>query len=104
MKQMIVGVKLSLLGRFNGNVGQVVSAVCGAFGLDLRFADFKACKDNSLTGGKIPDVVCMTSQGELRIIGEVKTPWIKEHGLEEAYRRGRVKLDRIFGQIALKCS
>ncbi|PLB47797.1 hypothetical protein P170DRAFT_510546 [Aspergillus steynii IBT 23096] len=100
-EHVAVGDETGVQGRFNQNVGQTLTAACGAFGLDLSFADYKACADGSLLG-RVPDSICMTSQGALRAVGEIKTPWVAAHhiqnmdiGYSDKQRR------RALGQISL---
>lgn len=77
IEHVVVGDETGVQGRFAENVGQVLTQVCRAFGLDLSFGDYKATTDWSVDG--VPDSVCMTSARALRILGEVKTPWVKSH-------------------------
>lgn len=48
--------------------------------VNCRFGDAKACTSKDLGG--VPDIVCMTEDGEARIVGDLKTPWA--HDLESA--------------------
>ena len=60
-----------------------MTGVFTAQGMDLSFGDFKA----SIPPRRIryvPDIACMeATTGDLRFIGEMKTPWLDEHNLEE---------------------
>ncbi|OKO95184.1 hypothetical protein PENSUB_11263 [Penicillium subrubescens] len=48
--------------------------------IDLRFADFK-CLGSPYTG--VPDVILKNSNNELKVIGELKVPWIEQHKLAD---------------------
>ncbi|KAE8333817.1 hypothetical protein BDV39DRAFT_198728 [Aspergillus sergii] len=67
-------------GRTQQNVGQVLSAVCVAMGVDMGFTDFKATIGTRINV-KVPDMVCMTTAGGLRIVGEMKVQWVHDHQL-----------------------
>ncbi|KAE8164788.1 hypothetical protein BDV40DRAFT_298107 [Aspergillus tamarii] len=77
-----------------------MSAICKSLQIDMCFADYKATIGPRI-GQKTPDLVCMTIAGNLRIVGEIKVPWIKEHdiaaALEDVFP---CKVSRLFGQIA----
>ncbi|OJJ38819.1 hypothetical protein ASPWEDRAFT_89636, partial [Aspergillus wentii DTO 134E9] len=69
--------------RFNSNVAIYMSPICDAAGVDITFGSFKTCLRVQSSSG-IPDVVCRTNGGGLRVVGEVKTPWIMAHTLARA--------------------
>ncbi|KAN0067753.1 hypothetical protein V8E54_014000 [Elaphomyces granulatus] len=80
-----VGVRLGdetgVQGQFQQNVGNTMSSIFQVFG----FVDYKA-SSNPRISGRVPDVVIMTeSTGNLRVVGEVKTPWIRQHNLRSIY-------------------
>ncbi|KAJ5214565.1 hypothetical protein N7449_001734 [Penicillium cf. viridicatum] len=67
-------------GRFLQAVGHSVSAALNAQGINLVFADFKC------TGTKYsctPDVVVMQKEGNLRVVWELKVPWVEVHKLHQ---------------------
>jgi len=68
-------------GRFEQHIGQVMSAIFGSYELNLVFGDFRA---STSTYTKVPDIACMDLSGELRFIGEMKTPWVLDHLLQAA--------------------
>lgn len=68
-------------GRFEQNVGQVMTAVFASQGIDITFGDFKC---SAASYRKIPDVAGTTWLGALRFVGELKVPWVWEHSLENA--------------------
>ncbi|KAN0067111.1 hypothetical protein V8E54_014758 [Elaphomyces granulatus] len=76
-----------------------MSAVSVAMGVNLVFADYKASQGRA-TGSKVPDITCMTQNRAVRILGEIKTPWVNQHDLEAAIMIGGARFRRVFGQIA----
>ncbi|KAB8207799.1 hypothetical protein BDV34DRAFT_223003 [Aspergillus parasiticus] len=100
LEHFAVGDEGGLQGRTQQNVGQVLSAVCAAVGVDMSFADFRATIGTSING-KVPDMVCMTNAGGLRIVGEIKVPWVNDHKLANTLTGGNQhRIQRLFGQIA----
>jgi hypothetical protein len=83
--------------RFVQNIGQVMSAVSVAMGVNLVFADYKASQGRA-TGSKVPDITCMTQNRAVRILGEIKTPWVNQHDLEAAIMIGGARFRRVFGK------
>lgn len=80
------GDEISIVGRFNQHVGQVLSAVFQTLGWDIKFADFKTVKGKGKRkkkkmGKKVPDTILVTSNGTALVVGEAKTPW--KHVFEE---------------------
>ncbi|KAI2791878.1 hypothetical protein POX_c04758 [Penicillium oxalicum] len=73
-----VGDEHGVQGRFQQSVGSVIGHVCAAQGIDIHFADFK-CIGSPYTS--IPDVILKSTHNELKAVGEIKVPWIKEHSL-----------------------
>ncbi|KAL5340320.1 hypothetical protein BJX70DRAFT_396829 [Aspergillus crustosus] len=61
----------TIQGRFQAQVGTVLTAVSEAAGLGLAFGDYKATTDR-ISGPKIPDIAIMTEIGDTRAFGEVK--------------------------------
>lgn len=49
-------------------------------GVNCRLGGAKACTSKDLGG--VPEIVCMTEDGEARIVGDLKTLWA--HDLESA--------------------
>ncbi|KAI2730069.1 hypothetical protein CBS147332_1921 [Penicillium roqueforti] len=97
-----VGDEHDLQGRFQQAIGQVFGALLEAQAVNLHFADFK-CSGRGYKN--LPDVVGLstTVQGrdELRLIGELKVPWvIPHHSLSYAYGRPQ-RLKHVLGQPIL---
>ncbi|CEJ60285.1 hypothetical protein PMG11_08865 [Penicillium brasilianum] len=67
--------------KFHGDVINTIfaSQTTTQRNIDLRFADFK-CVPSTYSG--TPDVILKDSNHTLKIVGELKTPWIDEHQLE----------------------
>ncbi|KAJ5956006.1 hypothetical protein N7501_010285 [Penicillium viridicatum] len=51
-------------------------------GDETEFADFK-CLGNPYAN--TPDSIMMTTNGQLKVVGELKAPWVEEHKMSEAY-------------------
>lgn len=97
-----VGDEHGLQGRFQQAIGQVLGAALEAQAVNLHFADFKC---SGLRYQNIPDVVGLstTVQGreELRLVGELKVPWVlPHHSLSRAYSQPQ-RLRRFLGQPIL---
>lgn len=63
-------------------MGTVLGHIFEALSIDAHFADFKCLGS---TYHNTPDVILKTSQNELMVIGELKSPWITEHKIGSAY-------------------
>lgn len=72
-KKVFVGDEAGVQGRFQEAIGQTLGKVFEAQGLDIQFADFK-CLPN--LGNKVPDCIMKTSTNELKLVGELKVPWV----------------------------
>ncbi|KAE8423410.1 hypothetical protein BDV36DRAFT_290544 [Aspergillus pseudocaelatus] len=70
----------------------------------MYFADYKVTIGPRI-GQKTPDLVCMTIAGNLRIVGEIKVPWVKEHdiaaALEDVFPR---KMSHLFDRTIHEAS
>lgn len=95
-EHFICGDEAGAQGRFTQHIGQVLSAVSVVMGINLAFADYKA-NPSSIVDSKIPDIVCMTRSGGLRIIGEIKMSWI-EIRHSKAMAAGGTQFERILGK------
>lgn len=75
-----VGDEHGVQGRYQQNLGQVVTAALRVGGVVEKFADYKA---SSSTGSKlVPDIAIIgTITYDLHVVGEVKVPWVTEHDL-----------------------
>lgn len=63
------------------NIGYMMTCACGT---DAIFSDYWASTNQRL-GGQVPDVVIVLERnGSLRVVGELKVPWIDKHVLEDA--------------------
>lgn len=106
-----VGDEHGLQGRFQQAIGQVLGGALEAQGVNLHFADFKC---SGLQYQNVPDVVGLstivqgtavqgtTVQGRkvLRLVGELKVPWVPQHSLRDAYDKPQ-RLRHILGQPLL---
>lgn len=80
------------------NLGQSMTAVCLAAGIQLKFGMYIATVDR-LTGALRPDVAIMTTTGYGQAVGEVKTPWVQQHQLRNAVSRGGLFLRQVLGML-----
>lgn len=97
IEQFHCGDEVGVQSRFNQNVGQVMSAVSKAMNVDMVFGDYKAGTGSAMK--KVPDTACMRrTNGQIRMVGELKTPWVGEHKLEEAMVGEGGRLKRILGR------
>jgi hypothetical protein len=78
----LIGDETGIQGVFNHSVGFMVGKVLQAQSIDIRFADFK-CLGNNYTN--TPDSILMTTNAELKAVGELKVPWVYEHKMSEVY-------------------
>ena len=97
-EQVFCGDKHGVQRRFQERVGQVMTGIFTDQGMDLGFGDFKASIPPRPTRN-VPDIACMEgTTGDLRFIGEMKTPWVIKHDLEEIMLDIQV-LRRALGQF-----
>lgn len=75
-----VGDEHGVQGRFQQSIGTVLGHVFRAQSIDLTFADFKTL-GSSYYG--TPDVIIKSSNNELKVVGELKAPWIEDHRLRD---------------------
>lgn len=81
-EQLVIGDETGLQGRFNQNVGHVMSAVYGSQGLNLRFGDYKSTNTNASNSYKrVPDMVIMDQVTKVRALGDLKSQWVRQHHL-----------------------
>jgi hypothetical protein len=95
-EHLLIGDETGVQGRFNQNVGHVMSAVYSSQGLNLRFGDFKG---SNSTYELNPDVAIMNQAHDVKVVGELKTPWVYEHKLRDNPLQTRYKQDLFRKQI-----
>lgn len=54
-----------------------MTTLCETTGSTSRFGDYKSTRDRRIKG-KVPDVAIMDHNNLLRIVGELKPPWIEQ--------------------------
>ncbi|CAG8247670.1 unnamed protein product [Penicillium salamii] len=79
-----VGDEHGVQGRFQKFFGDVLNTIFESQStteenIDLRFADFK-CVQSAYPG--TPHVILKDSKHALKIVGELKVPWVSEHQIE----------------------
>ncbi|RFU35299.1 hypothetical protein B7463_g1042, partial [Scytalidium lignicola] len=93
-----VGDEHGVQGRFQQNIGQIMTAVFKSQEIGLSFGDFK-CTANNYT--KIPDAVGIDEQGALQFVGEIKVPWVEDHSLENHIDIGdKIYFRKMIGQVS----
>ncbi|KAJ5861476.1 uncharacterized protein N7529_008786 [Penicillium soppii] len=73
-----VGDETSVQGRFHKYFGDVLNSIFTSQSKEIRFADFK-CVQSSFAG--TPDVIMKDVNRILKVVGELKVPWVYEHFL-----------------------
>jgi hypothetical protein len=81
-ESQLIGDETGLQGVFNHSVGFMVGKILNAQSIDLEFADFK-CLGNPYAN--TPDSILMTKNAQLKVVEELKVPWMYEHEMSEAY-------------------
>lgn len=71
--------ELGVQGRWQQHIGQVMSGVFQAQDHQLTFTDFNAAGIQYI---KRPDLILMDNTPATLIVGELKTPWVSDHILE----------------------
>ncbi|KAJ5592206.1 hypothetical protein N7537_009110 [Penicillium hordei] len=85
-ERVFVGDEAGVCARFQQAAGQVLGAVFEAQSINIALGDFKC---TGLSYSKTPDVVMLSlpdlqngNVQQLRVVGEVKVPWLIEHRLD----------------------
>lgn len=89
-----LGDEHGLQGRFQQSFGTMLGHIFKFQGIDIIFADFKSL--GSPYSG-IPDAIMKDKDNGLKVVGELKSPWIKEHQLSRLYKHEQL-LRRIIAQ------
>lgn len=84
-EQIECGDEHSVVGRFNQNLCHNSTPSLHKYvQTDVRFGDFK-CAVSDASFKKVPDVVLVTKEHQLRLVGEAKTPWM--HDIKQAQEK-----------------
>ncbi|CAG8359124.1 unnamed protein product [Penicillium salamii] len=75
-EQFVVGDESGAQSRFTQHYGEELSRIFEAQGIDLVFSDFKCA---GVPYANIPDTVIMDSSRRLKVVGEIKVPWVLQH-------------------------
>ncbi|KAJ5465564.1 hypothetical protein N7530_009351 [Penicillium desertorum] len=85
-EKVFVGDEAGVYARFQQAAGQVLGAVFEAQSINMALGNFKS---TGITYSKTPDVVLLSlpdpqnsNAQQLRVVGEVKVPWLIEHRLD----------------------
>ncbi|KAJ5781628.1 uncharacterized protein N7518_010111 [Penicillium psychrosexuale] len=81
-ESQLIGDETGLQGVFNHSVGFMVGKILKAQSIDLEFADFKCLGSHY---ANTPDSILMTKNAQLKVVGELKVPWVNEHKMSQAY-------------------
>jgi hypothetical protein len=57
-----------------------MTAIFASQRVDLRFGDFKA---GAVVYDRVLDVACFDGAGTVKLIGEIKTPWVADHQIQK---------------------
>lgn len=104
-EQMACGSEMGVQGRWLARVGQDISAVCRAAGTDILVADWRACQSHLGVGPAAlkPDVVFLANDGNVRVVGEIKFPWIDRHRLDAVLRSPEPVARNLLGNFQCSC-
>ncbi|KAE8370842.1 hypothetical protein BDV27DRAFT_151696 [Aspergillus caelatus] len=81
-EQTAVGNETGVQGHWGQHVNQVMSSVFLSQNIDLEMGDFRATTSRYK---KVPDMAgASRATGALRLVGELKTPWVDNHCLSDA--------------------
>ncbi|PLN75410.1 hypothetical protein BDW42DRAFT_199495 [Aspergillus taichungensis] len=75
-----VGDEHGVQGRFHKYFGDVLNTIFTSQSKRIRFANFK-CEQSTSTGK--PDVILKDDSHVLKVVGELKVPWVREHFLAD---------------------
>ena len=96
-EQLVCGDEHSVAARFNNNAGHVLTSVIrSCLQLDVKFSDYKAAKPTAKFK-KVPDIVVIDSEGTIKMVGEVKTPW--KHHIQTQMQTSPQNFRRYLGKI-----
>ena len=80
---VVVGDEHGVQSRFHKYFGDPLNAIFESQSIDLRFADFR-CVQSTYDG--IPDVILKDNNDHLKVVGELKVPWVPEHRIGDIFR------------------
>jgi len=83
-----VGDEHRVQGRFQQSLGTVLGHIFKAQSIDLHFANFK-CLGSSYSG--IHDVILKNNTNELKVIGELKVPWVAQRRIGDFYSETQLR-------------
>jgi hypothetical protein len=94
-EHILVGDEHGVQERMKQNVGQVMNSIFAAQGMNIAFSDFKCASTNYR---RIQDMAVIDVSGQPLLVGEIKSPWIDAHNMNDF--RGESAYKHVFGQIA----
>ena len=74
----IIGNEIGIVGRFTHNVGQVMTNVARLLGMQVAFGDWRPphhTPGSTRNERTVPDIALYGPGEEVRILGEIKSPW-----------------------------
>ncbi|EPS31619.1 hypothetical protein PDE_06574 [Penicillium oxalicum 114-2] len=92
---LIVGDKHGLLTRFHKYFGDVLNSIFQSHSIGMRFADFKCAGSGHKN---TPDTIMMDDNYEVKVAGELKTPWVRQHRLEGFFHKP-ILLRKVLAQL-----
>lgn len=94
-ERVCIGDEEGLRGRFQQAVGQSVGAILELKSSEMYFADFK-CSGSKYKN--TPDIVVLRYEGnaaQIKVVGELKVPWVPKHHLKGKFRDHEVLRNKI---------
>ncbi|GAB1208341.1 hypothetical protein APSETT445_007089 [Aspergillus pseudonomiae] len=99
-----IGDEHGMQGRFHKYFGDVLNAIFESQSKGIRFADFKTVQ---ATYSGIPDVILKDRNHQLKVVGELKVPWVSDHNidgkLDEDWELRRILAQPIMYMQRLRC-
>jgi hypothetical protein len=77
---IVVGDEHGVQGRFHKYFGDILNAIFKSQSKSIRFADFR-CVQSTYSG--IPDVILKDNNHHLKVVGELKVPWVPDHTIDD---------------------
>jgi hypothetical protein len=98
MSKYIAAMSIVLWPRFGQNIGHIMIAVYQSLNINIRFGDCKASSDSSLEG-TVPDIIILNNAGQIKSVGELKTPWA--HRLHSIIIGSQEPFKKLLGQFTI---
>ena len=94
------GDETTIQSRFIQNVNQQLNVVCKSTNVDMVMTDYKTCVNRPVSG--VPDIVALNRAGILKVVGEMKVPWMDEHNLLMGKIKKNTCWKQLLGRLSLE--